>query len=60
MHIGSSLNTVYSLYGKQKNNNIKASISAEKAFHTAETPKVYQIYSVGTEQKSMFLYWKRR
>ena len=45
MHIGSGLNTVYSLYGKQKNNNIKAPTSAEKTFHTAETPKVYQIFT---------------
>ncbi len=45
MHIGSGLNTVYSLYSQQKNNNIKAPTSAEKAFHTAETQKVYQIFT---------------
>ena len=45
MHIGSSLNTVYSLYGQQKSNYMKAPASEEKTFYTAETPKVYQIFT---------------
>ena len=40
MHIGSGLNTVSSLYGQQKGNQMKAPASAEKTFYTAETPKV--------------------
>ena len=45
MYVGSDLNTVSSWYGQQKGNNRKAPASAEKTFYTAETPKVYQIYS---------------
>ena len=45
MHIDSGLNTVSSLYGQQKDNHMKASASAEKTFYTAETPKVYQIFT---------------
>ena len=45
MHIGSGLNTVSSLYGQQKGNQMKAPASAEKTFYTAETPKVYQIFT---------------
>ncbi len=41
MHIGSGLNTVSSMYCQQKGNNMKAPVSAEKTFYTAETPKVY-------------------
>ena len=45
MHIGSGLNTVSSMYRQQKGNNMKAPASAEKTFYTAETPKVYQIFT---------------
>ena len=45
MYIGSGLNTVSSLYGQQKSNYMKAPASAEKTFYTAETPKVYQIFT---------------
>ena len=45
MHIGSGLDTVSSLYGQQKSNYMKAPVSAEKTFYTAETPKVYQIFT---------------
>ena len=44
MNIGSSLDTVSSLYGQQKSNYMKAPASAEKTFYTAETPKVYRIF----------------
>ena len=44
MNIGSSLDTVSSLYGQQKGNYMKAPASAEKTFYTAETPKVYRIF----------------
>ena len=45
MHIGFGQNTVSSLYGQQKSNYMKAPASAEKTFYTAETPKVYQIFT---------------
>ena len=45
MYVGSDLNTVSSWYGQQKGNNRKAPASAEKTFYTAETPKVYQIFT---------------
>ena len=45
MYIGSGLNTVSSLYGQQKGNQMKTPASAEKTFYTAETPKVYQIFT---------------
>ena len=45
MHIGSGLNTVSSLYGQQKGNQMKTPASGEKTFYTAETPKVYQIFT---------------
>ena len=45
MNIGSGMNTVSSLYGQQKGNHMKAPVSAEKTFYTAETPKVYQIFT---------------
>ena len=45
MHISSGLNTVSSMYRQQKGNNMKAPASAEKTFYTAETPKVYQIFT---------------
>ena len=45
MNISSGLNTVSSLYGQQKSNYMKAPESAEKTFYTAETPKVYQIFT---------------
>ena len=45
MYIGSGLNTVSSLYGQQKSNYMKAPASEEKTFYTAETPKVYQIFT---------------
>ena len=45
MHIGSGLNTVSSMYRQQKGNNMKAPASGEKTFYTAETPKVYQIFT---------------
>ena len=45
MHIGSGLNTVSSMYRQQKGNNMKAPVSAENTFYTAETPKVYQIFT---------------
>jgi hypothetical protein len=45
MHIGSDLNTVSSMYRQQKGNNMKAPVSAENIFYTAETPKVYQIFT---------------
>ena len=45
MYVGSDLNTVSSWYGQQKGNNTKAPASAEKTFYTAETPKVYQIFT---------------
>lgn len=44
MHIGSGLNTVSSLYSKQKSNYMKTPASGEKTFYAAETPKVYQIF----------------
>lgn len=40
MHIGSGLNTVSSLYSKQKSNYMKTPASWEKTFYAAETPKV--------------------
>lgn len=45
MHIGSGLNTVSSMYRQQKGNNMKTPASGEKTFYTAETPKVYQIFT---------------
>ena len=45
MHIDSGLNTVSSMYRQQKGNNMKAPVSAENTFYTAETPKVYQIFT---------------
>ena len=45
MYVGSDLNTVSSWYGQQKGNNRKAPASAGKTFYTAETPKVYQIFT---------------
>lgn len=33
------------MYRQQKGNNMKAPVSAEKTFYTAETPKVYQIFT---------------
>ena len=45
MYVGSDLNTVSSWCGQQKGNNRKAPASAEKTFYTAETPKVYQIFT---------------
>ena len=33
------------MYRQQKGNNMKAPASAEKTFYTAETPKVYQIFT---------------
>ena len=39
------MNTVSSLYGKQKSNYMKTPASGEKTFYTAETPKVYQIFT---------------
>jgi len=45
MHIGSGLNTVSSLYGQQKGNQMKTPASGEKTFYMAETPKVYQIFT---------------
>ena len=45
MHIGSGLDTVSSLYGQQKGNQMKTPASGEKTFYTAETPKVYQIFT---------------
>ena len=44
MYIGSGLNTVSSLYGQQKGNQMKTPASGEKTFCTVETPKVYQIF----------------
>ena len=51
MHIGSGLNTVSSMYRQQKGNNMKAPVSAEKTFYTAETPKVYQIFTTDNMRK---------
>ena len=48
MHIGSGLNTVSSMYRQQKGNNMKTPASGEKTFYTAETPKVYQIFTTET------------
>lgn len=45
MYVGSDLNTVSSWYAQQKGNNRKTPASAEKTFYTAETPKVYQIFT---------------
>ena len=45
MNISSSLNTVSSSYGQQKGNQMKTPASGEKTFYTAETPKVYQIFT---------------
>ena len=45
MHIGSGLNTVSSMYRQQKGNNMKTPESGEQTFYTAETPKVYQIFT---------------
>ena len=45
MYIGSGLNTVSSLYGQQKGNQMKTPASGEKTFCTVETPKVYQIFT---------------
>ncbi len=39
MYIGSGLNTVSSLYGQQKGNQMKTPASGEKTFCTVETPK---------------------
>ena len=47
MYIGSGLNTVSSLYGQQKGNQMKTPASGEKTFCTVETPKVYQIFTTG-------------
>ena len=44
MHIDSGLNTVSSMYRQQKGNNMKAPVSAENTFYTAETPKVFSTY----------------
>ena len=44
MYIGSGLNTVSSLYGQQKGNQMKTPASGEETFCTVETPKVYQIF----------------
>ena len=52
MHIGSGLNTVSSLYGQQKGNQMKTPASGEKTFYTAETPKVYQIFTTDKDRKS--------
>ena len=48
MNISSGLNTVSSLYGQQKGNQMKTPASGEKTFYTAETPKVYQIFITDT------------
>ena len=45
MNISSGLNTVSSLYGQQKGNQMKTPASGEKTFYMAETPKVYQIFT---------------
>ena len=45
MYISSGLNTVSSSYGQQKGNQMKTPASGEKTFYTAETPKVYQIFT---------------
>ena len=47
MYIGSGLNTVSSLYGQQKGNQMKTPASGEKTFCTVETPKVYRKRSIG-------------
>ena len=52
MHIGSGLNTVSSMYRQQKGNNMKAPVSAENTFYTAETPKVYQIFTTDNMLRS--------
>ena len=44
MYIGFGQNTVSSLYGQQKGNQMKTPASGEKTFCTVETPKVYQIF----------------
>ena len=54
MHIGSGLNTVSSMYRQQKGNNMKAPASGEKTFYTAETPKVYQIFTTDNILYNLF------
>ena len=51
MYIGSGLNTVSSLYGQQKGNQMKTPASGEKTFYTAETPKVYQIFTTDRSEE---------
>ena len=53
MYIGSGLNTVSSLYGQQKGNQMKTPASGEKTFYMAETPKVYQIFIPAGEQHTI-------
>ncbi len=45
MHIGFGLNNISPLYGQQKSNNTKTSVSGGKTFNAVETPKVYQIFT---------------
>ena len=45
MHIGSGLNTVSSLYGQQKGNQMKTPASGEKTFYTAEKQGISDIYN---------------
>ena len=59
MHIGSGLNTVSSMYRQQKGNNMKTPASGEKTFYTAETPKVYQIFTTDTVKKGRDTYHKK-
>ena len=56
MYIGSGLNTVSSLYGQQKGNQMKTPASGEKTFCTVETPKVYQIFI--TDDIGLFSYFR--
>ena len=53
MYIGSGLNTVSSLYGQQKGNQMKTPASGEKTFCTVETPKVYQIFITDTNREHL-------
>lgn len=56
MYIGSGLNTVSSLYGQQKGNQMKSPASGEKTFYTAETPKVYQIFTTDRKKRELGLH----
>lgn len=51
MHISSGLNTVYSLYGQQKGNNIKSTVSAQNSRKMRTTVQTNQ--TTKTEKNAM-------